>query len=140
MSVSSSGSQISINYNGQECDLEQMLDLVITGKGPEEPGIQSLINQIQYTLRNLVQCEDRGDTYQETVSLVDEITDMVDDISILFEDLKTVAVQVLGKPETPELKEWYAQHKLKRKEQKAKEKLENKASKVKVSKLDAVKE
>jgi len=131
MSVSSCGSQISINYNGEEMDLEQMLDETITG-------IQKYLNDLQMTLRNVAQSDDRGDDFHEIVELTDQIEDDVDGMIVLFEDLKDVASQIRGKT-PPDMKQWYADHKLKRKEDKKREKAENKSN-IKVSKMDTLAE
>ena len=48
MSVSSSGSQISINYDGEEMDFEQMLDETVKG-------IQHHLNDLQMQLRQVAQ-------------------------------------------------------------------------------------
>jgi hypothetical protein len=131
MSVSSNGSQLSINYNGQEMDLEGMLDETVRG-------IQKYLNDLQMTLRNVAQSDDRGDDFQEIVELTDHIEDDVDDMIYLFGDLKDVAAQIRGKT-PPDMKEWYLDHKLKRKEQKKKEK-EDKKSSIKVTKLETMQE
>lgn len=131
MSVSSNGSSISINYNGEEVDLETMLDSVIRG-------IQSHLNDLQMTLRNVAASDDRNDDFHEVVELTDHIEDDVDDMVLLFEDLKNVASQIRGKT-PPDMKEWYLDHKLKRKEQKQKEKAEKKST-VKVTKMSTMEE
>ena len=131
MSISSSGSQISINYNGTEMDLETMLDETVKG-------IQKHLNDLQLQLRQVAQSEDRNDDFHEIVEFTDAIEDDVDEMILLFEDLKDVASQIRGK--TPkDMKEWYIDHKLKRKQEKQKEKAEKK-SQIKVSKMDAVAE
>jgi len=133
MSVSSSGSQISINYNGEEMDLEQMLDETVRG-------IQHYLNDLQMVLRNIAQSDDRGDDFEEVVEMTDKVEDDVNGMIFLFEDLKDVASQIRGK--TPaDKKEWYTQHKLERKNKKAQMKAEHKANtSVKVTKMDTVTE
>lgn len=131
MSVSSNGSSISINYNGQEMDMEGMLDETIRG-------IQHFLNDLQMTLRNVAASDDRNDDFPEIVELTDRIEDDVDNMILLFEDLKTVANQIRGKT-PPDMKDWYLDHKLKRKEQKQKEKAEKKSS-VKVTKMETMQE
>ena len=131
MSISSNGSSISINYNGTEMNLEEMLDETVKG-------IQSHLNDLQLQLRNVAQSEDRNDSFEEIVEFTDAVQDDIDEMIFLFEDLKSVADQIRGK--TPiDMKQWYLEHKLKRKELKQKEKAEKK-NKVKVSKMDAVAE
>ena len=131
MSISSNGSQISINYNGEEMDLEQMLDETVKG-------IQRHLNDLQLQLRNVAQSEDRNDSFEEIVEFTDAVQDDIDEMIYLFTDLKDVADQIRGKT-PPDMKQWYLEHKLKRKELKQKEKAEKK-NKVKVSKMDAVAE
>ena len=60
MSVSSNGSQLSINYNGEEMDLEQMLDQTVKG-------IQTHLNDLQLQLRQVAQSDDRNDDFCEIV-------------------------------------------------------------------------
>lgn len=131
MSVSSSGSSISINYNGEDMDLEHMLDETVRG-------IQHYLNDLQMTLRNVAASDDRNDDFPEIVELTDRIENDVDDMIVLFEDLKTVATQIRGKT-PPDMKEWYLDHKLKRKEQKQKEKADKKSS-IKVTKMETMAE
>ena len=131
MSISSNGSQISINYNGEEMDLEQMLDETVKG-------ITRHLNDLQLQLRNVAQSEDRNDSFEEIGEFTDAVQDDIDEMIYLFTDLKDVADQIRGKT-PPDMKQWYLEHKLKRKELKLKEKAENK-NKVKVSKMDAVAE
>ena len=81
MSISSNGSSISINYNGQEMDLEQMLDETVKG-------IQSHLNDLQLQLRQVAQSEDRNDDFEEIV----EFTEFLALCTLLqFFDLPTVA-------------------------------------------------
>ena len=131
MSISSNGSQISINYNGEEMDLEQMLDETVKG-------IQRHLNDLQLQLRNVAQSEDRNDSFEEIVEITDAVQDDIDEMIFLFSDLKDVADQIRGKV-PPDMKQWYLEHKLKRKQEKQKEKAEKK-NKVKVTKMDAVAE
>ena len=131
MSISSNGSQISINYNGEEMDLEAMLELTIKG-------IQSHLNDLQLQLRQVAQSEDRNDSFEEIVEFTDAVQDDIDEMIFLFSDLKDVADQIRGKV-PPDMKQWYLEHKLKRKQEKQKEKVDKK-NKVKVTKMDAVAE
>lgn len=131
MSVSSNGSSISINYNGEVMDLEQMLDETIKG-------IQKYLNHLQLELRNVAQSDDRNDSFEEIVEFTDNIDDDVDSMILLFEDLKTVSKQIRGKT-PPDMKEWYLDHKLKRKDKKQQEKT-SKKSKIKVTKLETTPE
>ena len=131
MSISSNGSSISINYNGTEMNLEEMLDETVKG-------IQRHLNDLQLQLRNVAQSEDRNDSFEEIVEFTDAVQDDIDEMIFLFEDLKSVADQIRGKV-PPDMKQWYLEHKLKRKEEKLKEKAEKK-NKVKVSKMEAVAE
>ncbi len=131
MSVSSSGSSISINYNGQEMDLEQMLDETCKG-------IQHHLNDLQMQLRQVAQSDDRNDDFHEIIEFTDAIEDDIDEMIVLFEDLKSVAAQIRGKT-PPDMKEWYLDHKLKRKEKKQKEKAEKKSS-IKVTRLETMEE
>lgn len=131
MSVSSNGSSISINYNGEIMDLEQMLDETIKG-------IQKHLNDLQMQLRQVAQSDDRNDSFEEIVEFTDFIEDDVDSMILLFQDLQYVAKEIRGKT-PPDMKEWYLDHKLKRKEKKQQEKA-SKKSKIKVTKLETTPE
>jgi hypothetical protein len=135
MSVSSNGSCLSINYEGKDMTVEELLDTTINA-------IQKHLNDVQMQLRQCAQSDDRNDTYEEVTEFTDAIEDDVDSMIELFSDLKQVASQIRGKPPDNESKKWYEEHKQKRKEQKQKEKLEKKAnkSKIKVNKLDTLNE
>jgi len=135
MSVSSNGSQLSINYEGKDMGVEELLDTTITA-------IQKHLNDLQLQLRECAQSDDRNDSFEEVVEYTDSIEDDVDSMIELFADLKDVATQIRGKPPDPESKKWFEEHKLKRKEQKQKQKLEKKQtkSKIKVNKLETMPE
>lgn len=134
MSVSSNGSCLSINYEGKDMGIEELLDKTITA-------IQKHLNDVQLQLRECAQSDDRNDSYEEVTEFTDAIEDDVDSMIELFTDLKSVASQIRGKPPDPETKKWYEEHKQKRKEKKQKEKLEKKQnSKIKVNKLETMQE
>ena len=116
MSISSNGSSISINYNGQEMNLEEMLDETVKG-------IQMHLNDLQLQLRQVAQSEDRNDDFEEIVEFTDAVEDDVNEMIFLFEDLKSVASQIRG-PTPKDKKQWYLEHKLKRKEDQQKESLD----------------
>ena len=95
-------------------------------------GIQKHLNDLQLQLRQVAQSEDRNDDFEEIVEFTDKIEDDVDEMIFLFNDLKSVADQIKG-PTPKDKKQWYLEHKLKRKEDQQKEKAEKK-SQIKVSK------
>jgi hypothetical protein len=129
--ASSSASQISINVDGKEMDLEQMLDETIRG-------VQGHLNQLQMQLRNVACCEDRGESFEEIVEITDEIDDSVIEMIELFGDLQNVTKQIRG-PIPKEYKEWFKQHQDQRKQKKAIEKLERKKN-ISVTKLETMQE
>ena len=108
MSVSSNGSCLSINYEGKEMGIEELLDTTISA-------IQRHLNDVQLMLRSCAQSDDRNDSYEEVTEFTDRIEDDVDNMIELFGDLKQVASQIRGKPENNDDKAWYEQHKQKRK-------------------------
>lgn len=83
-SICSNMSDMSIvSYAGEEMDAEKYVDTAFKD-------CQEALNNIHSGTRNLLQSEDRGDTYEEAKQLFDEIAELVKEgISILKEVVKT---------------------------------------------------
>ena len=116
--TSSAASMISVSYQGKEMTLDECLDECCRG-------IQGKLNSLQVALRNLAQqseqevddCED----FKICVELEDETVDLISGLTELLSELPGIASDIRGNP-PKEMRDWYKQHKLDRKEQQRKEK------------------
>ena len=68
--------------------------------------------------------QDENDDYKDDV-----ISDDVDGMTDLFKELKHISKEILGKAPNIEMKEWYKQHQLRRKQEKQDAKDAEKAKK-----------
>ena len=122
--ASSAASQFSVNFQGQEMSLEQALDETIRG-------VQNNLNSLQCALRNLAAVEeqavDTDEDFKNAVELEDQTVDLVDGLVSLLEELPRIAAEIRGKC-PPALKQWYADHKVRRKDEKLRAKQEAKAA------------
>ena len=122
MSVTSMMSQVSISLNGQEMDLEQGIDETFKE-------LQQNLNFCQTNLRNLAQCEERGDEFQISHDICYRINDNISEMQELFKDLKSIVKQIKLSADTPEEKNWmetYNEEKKREKEEDKKIKTEDK--------------
>lgn len=134
MSVASSASSMcSVNFRGKEMTLEQALDETIRG-------VQNALNELQCSLRNMANLEDQKlddeEDFKGAVMLEDETCDLVSGLVELLEELPTIAGEIRGKC-PKECKDWYTDHKTRRKDDKAREKKEKKEAAA-AAKLEAV--
>lgn len=108
---SSAASQRSCTFQGEEMSVEAALEQVIRDT-------QAALNGLQERLRALCSAEeqqvDDNEDHRECVRLEDETCDLVDMITQLLGELPAIAADIRG-PCPPENKEWYAAHKLERK-------------------------
>lgn len=112
MSVcSSAASERSCTFQGQEMTVEQALETVIRDT-------QQCLNGLQEKLRALCSNEeqrvDDSEDHKLCVELENETCDLVDMITGLLSELPPIAAEIRG-PCPPENREWYAAHKLERK-------------------------
>ena len=112
MSVASSAASMrSVQFGGKEMSLEAALDETIRAT-------QNHLNSLQVALRNLAACEDQQldefEDFKQGVALEDEVCDTVDGLSGLLEELKDIARDIAGKPESPESKAWWRTHRAER--------------------------
>ena len=127
-SIGSSCSTI-ISFRGDdEVDLDQALDSVYHD-------IQQNLNHSQCSVREMARLQD-DDLFRDCVPIHFAILDYVDVLSGLFDELKQVSKDVLGKPGKDD-KEWYKEECKKRKESKQMEK--DRAKKEKEEALKALK-
>jgi hypothetical protein len=100
MSTSSNLSDVSISWGDSDVDLETLL--IKTYRD-----IQSHLNNSEYNLRYMGTCCDRADDdFAEMMRHGDLISDDIDEMIILFTDLKRIVKELVGKPITPDEKLW----------------------------------
>jgi hypothetical protein len=97
MSVTSGASSVSVSLNGRERELQKHLNLV------------------QMELRTIGMASERDDDYEDMIKEADKMQDNILQMSWLFEDLYSMAYEIVGDPETPEEKAFLKQHKIERK-------------------------
>ena len=94
-SLCSNMSEVSINYDGEEVELGEAVDHIFKE-------IQHHINQTHCEIRQIVQWEDRNETYEETKVYFDDMELHIREGCALFKDLIKVMRQVLPKkPKEP---------------------------------------
>ena len=125
MSVTSMMSQVSISLNGQEMDLEGAIDETFKS-------LQQNLNFCQTNLRNLAQCEERGDEFEISHDICYRIHDNILEMKELFLDLNSIVKQIKLKPETPEEKNWMETYNEERKREKSEDKKIKKEDKEKM--------
>ena len=110
MSVaSSSASQVSINFRGKECSLEESLDETVRE-------LQGHLNAVQMNLRILAADQDRDPDFKEAIAEADKLETHIVQMIELFEELKTYCYDLVGEPSDMEEKQWLKLHKLERRE------------------------
>ena len=121
-STASQMSQMSVAFDGQTMSLEQAVDQGINK-------LQSFLNAMQCQLRTLAGMDDLSDDpcedFKEMISYTDKVDDAIDDMDMLFGELKDVTRQILG-PCPKDLKPWHKEHVAKRKEAAAAERAQRK--------------
>ena len=91
--------------------------------------LQQNLNFCQTNLRNLAQCEERGDEFQISHDICYRINDNISEMQELFKDLKSIVKQIKLSADTPEEKNWmetYNEEKKREKEEDKKIKKEDK--------------
>ena len=140
MSIASGASSVSVSLNGQVIPLEEALDQTVRS-------LQQHLNKVQLQLRMLGVGSDRDDDFEDQIREADVMQDEILEMTWLFDDLSSMAYEIVGLPETKEEKAFLKQHKVERKihldklktehkEQKKKEKEEANLSKQLESKME----
>lgn len=109
MSTASNASMMSVSVFGEEIDVNKGVDLVFRD-------LQDSLNQCHCSIRNLIQCDDRGDSYIESCEIQNQVSEYIVDFSILMKELKSLSVELLGKcpkDEKAEYTQWKEQIKIK---------------------------
>ena len=83
-------SEVSVSMNGTEMLLEEAVDQIFKE-------LQEHINHIHCQLRQLCQCEDRNDTYDEAKEFLDEIVDHIKEGNKVMKELIPVCKQLMPK-------------------------------------------
>ena len=117
--MSSVGSTSSyVSFRGEDgVDLNDALDMLYKD-------IQQNLNLSQCSVRNMARLRE-DDEFKDCVPIHFAVLDYVDILNELFNELKKVSSDVLGKP-PKDLKDWYKEECLKRKELIKKQKEEKK--------------
>ena len=91
MSVSSVGSSLSVSVFGQDdVELEVATDTIFKE-------LQTTLNQTHCAVRELLQIEERNDTFLEAAEIHHDISDYSQGFAELMKELSKVSSQVLGK-------------------------------------------
>lgn len=110
-STASQMSQMSVAFDGQSMSLEQAID-----KGIGQ--LQGFLNGLQCQLRTLAMMDDLSEDpvedFKEMIGYTDKVDDAIDDMDLLFGELKDVTRQILG-PCPKDCKLWYKGHVTERK-------------------------
>jgi hypothetical protein len=99
MSLCSTMSTMSVSIFGEEVVLETAVDNIFIK-------IQTSINDTHCEVRNLCMDLDRENDFKISYEHHDSICNYVDDLNVLFKELKSVSSQVLGKPDNDDDKQW----------------------------------
>ena len=89
-SLCSTMSNVSINYDGVEVDLDEAIDHVFKD-------LQEHINGTHVQIRELCQWDLRGESYEETKVYFDRMALHIKEGSLLFKDLLKIMAQVMPK-------------------------------------------
>ena len=92
-------STMSVSVFGEEVILEKAIDDIFIK-------IQDNINNTHCSVRNMCMDLERDNDFKISYEHHDTICTYVDDLAMLFKELKSVSSQVLGKPDTTEDKQW----------------------------------
>ena len=97
-----------VSFRGEEIDLEQALDENIRE-------LQRFLNSLQCALRQINMGNEQDLSYADALKESDHVEDCIDDMQYLFQELRDIAHQLCGEPETPEEKAYLKNHKAQRK-------------------------
>jgi predicted CoA-binding protein len=103
-------SNMSITMGGVEIDLETLLSQTYRD-------LQANLNESEFQLRTLAMLEEQDGSFEDAVKHVDKIVENIDNMVLLFKDLKKVAGQIRGLPDNEEDKIWYNLHLQKKKQE-----------------------
>ena len=98
-STTSQMSQMSINFRGEEKQLEESLDQVFRD-------LQSNLNQSHCSIRSILQSDEQDGDYSSVLDLCHDIDERILAMNTLFKELQVVLKQV-SKPSDAEEKEIY---------------------------------
>lgn len=90
-SICSTMSEMSVQYDGNEVDLETAVDDIFKQLGDH-------INQCHVEIRNMCSLVERGDDYENIYEYYMEMKTHIQEGSLVFKDLVKVMKQVIGKP------------------------------------------
>lgn len=102
MSVSSCASMMSamsVNFRGEEVELEKAVDSVFRD-------LQDNLNGTHCTMRSILQADEQDADYSDVLQMCLEIHTNIDAMNVLFKELQAVLKQV-SKPQDDEEKEMY---------------------------------
>jgi len=97
MSVSSGMSNMTVSCMGSEMEVGEALDDIFKQ-------IQTNINNCHSNIRQLAMIDEQSIEFIECAKLDLNIVNFVNDLTVLFKELKSVSKQILGKPSTDEEK------------------------------------
>ncbi len=97
MSINSQMSQMSVSYNGSEVPLEAALDDCFKR-------LQASLNNTHMDTRALAMVAEQDADWTTACQYQVNITQYIDEMMMLFKELKKVVVQVRGKPANEEEK------------------------------------
>lgn len=87
-SLCSNMSSVSINYDGEEHDLDEAVDYVFKE-------LQEHINGTHVQIREMCQWDLRGESYEEVKVYFDKMADHIKEGSALFKDLLKIMKQIM---------------------------------------------
>jgi hypothetical protein len=108
MSVSSVGSQLSVGLHGQAVNLEKALDETVAE-------LQKHLNMVQVHLRCIAATVEQDNDFKIEVDESDKLDDDLREMSWLFDDLRSMAYDLISLPDDEEDKIWFRAHKAQRK-------------------------
>lgn len=115
-----SSCSISVGFKGNAVPLEQALDETVRE-------LQKHLNMVQVKLREIANIVEENPDFKEEVKLSDELDDNLRDMTWLFNDLRSMAYDLISDPFEPEDKAWFKKHKVERKANEKKLQAEHKA-------------
>ena len=90
-SLASNMSDMSIvSYTGKEMTSEEFIDQAFAD-------IQTAVNHLHCATRNMMQCEERGDSYEEDKEVYDDIQGVVKEGVAIFREIAKTNKQMLPK-------------------------------------------
>lgn len=124
-SIASDATSITVSAFGEEMELEKAIDKVY-GE------LQNALNYCHSATRELSMEVEREGDFKEVMNHAFDIQNFIDEMTVLFKELKVVVKQVVGRPKTDDEKEWVKKRKEEIKRKKAQEKAMEKAEREKL--------